>query len=43
MSRPKKDGRYLNLYLDRALHGYYETESRADNERKIGGNRHDKN
>ena len=24
MSRPKKDGRYLNLYLDRALHEEFE-------------------
>lgn len=24
MSRPKKDGRYLNLYLDRALHDEFE-------------------
>lgn len=24
MARPKKDGRYLNLYLDRALHEEFE-------------------
>lgn len=24
MPRPKKDGRYLNLYLDRALHEEFE-------------------
>lgn len=24
MPRPKKDGRYLNLYLDRALHDEFE-------------------
>ena len=24
MSRPKKDGRYLNLYLDRTLHEEFE-------------------
>lgn len=24
MPRPKKDGRYLNLYLDRALHAEFE-------------------
>ena len=40
MPRQKKDGRYLNLYLDRALHEEFEQfcetlgQTKADNERK---------